>query len=330
MHASSTPREFEDSGIPTIDAEAVPQCVVCAGSTAGVYAEGYDYELRTCRNKWAFSLCDGCGHVWLNPRPAVSELPVIYPSTYYAYNYEAISPVARRAKELLDSRKLRRILKQLGREPASYMDIGCGTGRFLRTMAARGVPRNRIHGLELDAQVVERLRGEGFQAWCERVETCTSVEPGSIDLATMFHVIEHVDQPDRVLSRVAEWLAPGGILALETPNLDSLDARVFRKRYWGGYHIPRHWHLFSPQTLERLVRLAGLEPVATIYQTGHSFWMYSFHHWLRYEPLERPRLASRFDPVRNVATLAGFTLFDTVRAALGRRTSAMLLIARKP
>jgi SAM-dependent methyltransferase len=196
-------------------------------------------------------------------------------------------------------------------------------------MAKRGLPRERIYGLELDQAVVDRLRTRGFQAWCERVETCTSIPAGSIDLATMFHVIEHVDAPDVVLERIAEWLAPGGVLAVETPNLDSIDARLFRDRYWGGYHIPRHWHLFSPHTLEKLLVRAGLTPVATMFQTGHSFWMYSLHHWLRYEPTERPSLARRFDPFRNVAPLAMFTLFDKVRGALGARTSAMLMIARK-
>ena len=61
---------------------------------------------------------------------------------------------------------------------------------------------------------------------------------------TMFHVIEHVADPPRVAERVARWLAPGGVFAVETPNLESLDARLFRERYWGGYHFPRHWHLY--------------------------------------------------------------------------------------
>lgn len=328
--SGAVPVEFRDYSIPEVAVEAVPRCVVCGGGEYDVFSEGYDYELKTCRNRWRFSRCRGCGHVWLNPRPAVAALPVIYPRSYYAYTYdETIPAVARRSKELLDSLKLKSIVRQLGREPRSFLDIGCGTGRFLDAMARRGVARGRIYGLELDDAVVARLRERGYQAWCERVETCTSIPDASIDLATMFHVIEHVDAPDAVLSRIAEWLAPGGVLAIETPNLDSVDARIFRDRYWGGYHIPRHWHLFSPTTLERLLTAAGLTPVATMYQTGHSFWMYSLHHWLRYEPTERPRLARRFDPLRNVAPLAVFTLFDKIRGALGARTSAMLMIARK-
>lgn len=76
---------------------------------------------------------------------------------------------------------------------------------------------------------------------------------------------------------------------------------------------------------------AGFEVQAIEYQTGHSFWMYSFHHSLRYnERKPRPRLARWFDPMASVTLLALFTGFDRLRAALGARTSAMLALARKP
>jgi O-methyltransferase involved in polyketide biosynthesis len=126
-----------------------------------------------------------------------------------------------------------------------------------------------------------------------------------------------------MLSGVARGLAPGGVFAVETPNLESLDARLFRERYWGGYHIPRHWHLFTPGSLGRLLAEQGLEVTSVRYQTGHSFWMYSVHHWLRYGEPPRPRLARWFDPFRGLPFLAAFTAWDRLRAALGFRTSAM-------
>jgi SAM-dependent methyltransferase len=165
---------------------------------------------------------------------------------------------------------------------------------------------------------------------CERVESCDRFEPGTFDLITMFHVIEHIDSPRTAVARLAEWLAPGGVLAVETPNLDSLDAHLFRDGKWGGYHIPRHWHLFRPSTLSRLLESVGLEVEAVRYETGHAFWMYSFHHALRYREPPRPRLARVFDPLASVAPLAAFTAFDRMRAMLGAKTSSMLITARLP
>jgi 2-polyprenyl-3-methyl-5-hydroxy-6-metoxy-1,4-benzoquinol methylase len=325
------PAAFDDPAIPMIATEAVPNCPLCGMSAFHGFAEGYDYELRSCRNRWRFVQCDSCGHVWLNPRPALSTLGTIYPPTYYAYNYAArINPVAVKAKEMLDGAKMRAILGHLSRPPRSFLDVGCGDGRFLKVMAKRGVARDRNYGLELNEAVLAPLRADGYQVACERVEDCTFIPDGSLDLVTMFHVIEHVDDPGPVIRKLARWMAPGGVLALETPNLDSLDQRLFHESYWGGYHIPRHWNLYTASTLARQLKDAGLEPVATIYQTGHSFWMYSVHHWMRYEGTPRPRLAKLFDPIGSLAFLAAFTAWDKLRGALGFRTSAVLMLARKP
>jgi SAM-dependent methyltransferase len=325
------PAELLARGAPRIASEPVPRCPVCGGARYDAYAVGFDYELLTCANPWRFVACRDCGHVRLHPRPAAEALPVIYPPTYYAYTYdETIHPLARRAKELLDRRKLSGIAGALGRPLGSYLDVGCGQGRFLRRMEERGVPRSRIFGLELDAGVVARLRGEGFQASCARADEDAPIPEASIDLATIFHVIEHVADPGRAVANLARWLSPGGILALETPNLDALDARLFRDTWWGGYHIPRHWHLFTPDTLRRLLEAHGLRVERMRFVTGHSFWMYSFHHRLRYGRRPRPALARRFDPFRGVPLLAAFTAFDLARAALGFRTSSVLVLARRP
>ena len=328
------PAEFVADDAPTIATDEVRGCPVCGCERFVQHAVGFDYELRTCRNPWRFVRCEACEHVWLNPRPAIGTLSTIYPPHYYAYHYtEKVSPIALKAKNWLDSRKFAGLVRALGRQPESFVDVGCGDGRYLGFAASAGVSKNRDYGLELDAKVVEKLNAQGYVGLCERVEDCKSIRQGSIDLATMFHVIEHVDDPKAVVRGVADWLAPGGVFAVETPNIDSWDARLFNKTYWGGYHIPRHWNMFSPTTLSRLLTDAGLEVIDTRYQTGHSFWMYSMHHWSRYQGGSRPKLSRMFDPFGGWPALPGllaFTALDKVRAGLGMRTSSMLMLAKKP
>ncbi|CAA7612123.1 class I SAM-dependent methyltransferase [Magnetospirillum sp. UT-4] len=320
------------SGLPELPTLAVPTCPVCTGANRHPVATGLDYELQTCANQWHFVRCGDCGCVWLDPRPAAACLSAIYPPTYYSYDFEKrISAVARFGKSILDARKFGGVFASLDAPPGSYLDIGCGDGRYLRLMADRGVPRQRIVGLELSAEPVARLRQEGFQAFHRRVEDCTEIADGTIDLATMFHVIEHVSDPFETLRTISRWLSPGGVLVIETPNTDSLDFRLFSTGLWGGYHIPRHWTLFDSRSLERLLRRCGLEPVATSFQTGHSFWMYSFHHLLRYRFGLRS-LSRLFDPLERAGLpmLMGFTVFDILRRNLGASTSAILAVARKP
>ena len=81
--------------------------------------------------------------------------------------------------------------------------------------------------------------------------------------------------------------------------------------------------------LQRLLEEHGFMVEAVRYQTGHSFWLFSIHHWLRYNrAMPSPLLARLFDPARSLPLLVLATGFDKARAALGFRTSAMMFVAR--
>lgn len=314
---------------PAIAVQQVDACPVCGSRGARAIAEGYDFELQTCANAWRVRACEACGAARLDPRPDLSALPVIYPSTYYSYAMsETLSPLVLKGKAFLDRLKFSSILRTLGRKPGSFLDVGCGDGHYLEMMAQDGVPKSRLYGIELGASAA--LKSKGFQIFDQRVEDCTAIAPASLDLISMFHVIEHLPDPVLTLTRLRDWLAPGGLLALETPNLDSWDARLFRARWWGGYHFPRHWVLFDPKSIRTALEKAGLQVIAIHYQTGHSFWLYSFHHWLRYnQTWPMPGLARLFDPLRSKLMLTLFTGFDILRRMLGFKTSAMLVLARR-
>ena len=281
---------------------------------------------------WRFWSCDGCSAIWLDPRPALSELSTIYPSTYYAYEMsDTLAPIVLRGKAFLDRMKFRSMLRRLDRAPQSFLDVGCGDGRYMQQFAQRGVAKEAIYGIDLPSPAIPKLQAMGFRVFAGRVEDCDVIEPQSIDLIVIFHVIEHVADPINVLRKLSGWLAPGGMLALETPNTSSIDHALFVGGWWGGYHIPRHWTLFNELSLLRALKIVGLDFISIHYQTGHAFWMNSFHHLLKYNTLlPMPRLARLLDPMRSRALLAGVTGFDIVRRTLGARTSAMLVLAQKP
>lgn len=70
--------------------------------------------------------------------------------------------------------------------------------------------------------------------------------------------------------------------------------------------------------------------ISTLYQTRHSFWMYSLHHRLRYGATPRPGAARMFDPFEGfLPFLAMFTAFDRFRSILRIPTSSILILARK-
>jgi Methyltransferase domain len=150
----------------------------------------------------------------------------------------------------------------------------------------------------------------------------------SFSLITLFHVIEHVPDPSIILTIIHQLLEVNGLIAIETPNIDSIDAKIFKKEYWGGYHIPRHWNLFSTKTLANLIENHGFKIVAEKYQTGHSFWLLSLHHFFTYR-CRMPIIGNIFDPMSSKFFLIFFTATDKLRALLGFKTSSILIVAKK-
>ena len=122
--------------------------------------------------------------------------------------------------------------------------------------------------------------------------------------------------------------APGGAMILETPNIDSADCRIFRGSYWGGYHFPRHWNFFSPESMAALVAPLGLRIDRVQYIPAPTFWMYSLHHVMKYE-CGWTRFARFADPFRNLPLMGATTVLDRARAALGLRTSNKQLVLRR-
>ena len=290
---------------PVIATESVAACAVCGGVETHAYARGYDYELRTCRNEWTFVQCTGCGHVWLNPRPAVETLAVIYPPHYYAYDYETrVNAIARRGKAVLDrpeaardrqearSRAANVHRRRLRLRPVSARDGGAGAreARHSRPrtrsardrQARRGGVRCRVcaRRRRIDSAQHDRPRDDvscDRARRCARIASCAALPTGS--------------------PRVGCWRWRPRISTRSTGGSSPIAT--------GAGTTFRATGICSPQeTLGRLLRSAGLEPMATMYQTGHSFWMFSVHHWLRYSGRPQRGLSRLFDPFSSVVPLA--------------------------
>jgi SAM-dependent methyltransferase len=313
---------------PEIATESVA-CGLCGARDAELFAESYDYEYQTCRNRWSFVRCRACQNVYLNPRPTRAMLATIYPPTYYSYNYDAqVNPIARWAKDQLDARRFAAIQRSLGRPIGRYLDIGCGNGRALRAVAAAGTPRADIYGTEFDAGVVARLSAEGFQVQAKAFEEAEGLPEASFDLVTLFSVLEHVGNPRSVLEKVRGLLAPGGMVVCEVPNVASSNARLFRDKYWGGYHTPRHWNLFSPREARWLAAELGLAVERIAMTPGHAFWLWSLHHLVRFG-WGLDGLGRWLNPIRCLPGVAVITPIDLLRGAWSGPTDNMLIYLRR-
>ena len=98
------------------------------------------------------------------------------------------------------------------------LDLGCGRGEFLEVLREAGV---EAAGVDADADAVAACRDKGLEVAQGDLFTYLAGQPdGSADGIFCAHVVEHLPPPrvPELVALAAEKLAPGGLLAIETPN----------------------------------------------------------------------------------------------------------------
>jgi len=67
------------------------------------------------------------------------------------------------------------------------------------------------------------------------------------------HVVEHLPHPEKAIAELGRVIAPGGVLILATPNLDSL-LKPWKGDRWIGYQDPTHIALKPPADWLAMIR----------------------------------------------------------------------------
>ena len=149
------------------------------------------------------------------------------------------------------------------------------------------------------------------------------------DAIICVHVIEHVANPREVFEWISDHLAPGGVLFLETPDLNEPALQVFRG-YWGALAFPRHFHLFPQKRLSDLAIGSGLDIDSHCRVSAAAVWTLGIRNRLGMNAATEHRSMLRIFDYKNVFMLTIFTIVDWILMLCGRSTSNQALIARKP
>ncbi len=301
-------------------------CPLCGPDFPRVeVARGPDFGHRTTgAQEFRFVRCTACGTLVLDPRPADDEIAGLYPPDYVSYRFNDLNAVTRAARGLVQRGKTT-VIAALVPEGGTIVDVGCGDGTLLRLLRARWGSRFRLIGWDYPGPHLDGLASAGVDVVAAPIEE--AYVPRGADLFVLNQVIEHVPYPDRLLRMLVDALAPGGHVVIETPDTGGLDARWFPRRYWGGYHFPRHMVLFNERTLRALVERCGGRVVESEHLASPAFWVQSLHHALAESPLRR--LAPLFD-LGNVPLVAFFSACDLVAAPFAGTSNLRLVVRRQP
>jgi len=222
-------------------------CVLCPnGTEAKVY-------IRTHSGSFPFSYlkCQGCGLVFLSPRPEEKEILQVYEQDYYGEGLQKFHSWLEAPRLFFAWNRMRRVKKFFPR-PGKALDIGCGQGTFLQLLKGQGW---ECHGTELTVDSATRASRLGISVSVGEIDE-NRFPPHSFDLISLWHVLEHLPNPLKTLKSSSRLLKKGGVLAISTPNIDSLQAEVGRDQ-WFHLDPPRHLYLYSPRTLEQMIGSLG-------------------------------------------------------------------------
>lgn len=223
-------------------------CAVCgeAGPTTPAF------------EKWGLAMvtCDRCGHLFVSPRLPEEAVPVLYGSMYWEDYSIAIGSPTLAARADWDYRngftKLQRDVLPF-RTSGRLLDVGASNGGMVRAARESGF---EAVGVEPSSDICALAReANGATMICGDIRTL-KLKAASYDIVTLHDVLEHVFDPVGTLRACRHVLAPGGLLVVEMPSGDSVQA-LAEGVDWAVYSPLEHVNIFSEANAARIVREAG-------------------------------------------------------------------------
>lgn len=240
-------------------------CPVCGTKESSFQMSVLDHMV----SKEAFDIrsCNDCGMQRTDPRPTQIEISKYYDSSLYLSHkedgksfFDKLYNILRAYNAFGKVRILENVKATKSRTPR-LLDVGCGIGVFLEHAQYRKWSVFGVELIEKARKIAEnRLKSPIFEK-LDDVEVDTK-----FDVISMWHVLEHLEEPDIVLKRLHGLAVPGAVLVLGLPNRESIDSKHYAE-HWAAYDVPIHFWHFTKADIERIATNTGwaLEQVRPMY-----------------------------------------------------------------
>ena len=158
------------------------------------------------------------------------------------------------------------LARKHGPKQGQALEVGCGLGHLLDWLS----DRYQVVGSDINEWALEQARQVVPQG---RFELCSAEDlspfsDGQFQIVIAKHVVEHLPNPAAAIAEFSRVLAPGGLLLLATPNLDS-PMRPWKKERWIGYQDQTHISLKAPAEWLGMLKAQHLQP-KKVFSDG--FW----------------------------------------------------------
>lgn len=237
------------------------ECPFCGRNTLIHYKVNAHDTKDPANIKVTITQCTFCIAAWQWPLQRTQEESVVeFLGAYEAQAEESYFDPAKRAS-----------IAELQREfivnnfvvTGKLLDIGCGDGCFAKIMATHGW---QVTGLDpalppsIETGTVRLIRGTFSELPANE----------KYDVITLWDVVEHVENPFSLITEASRWLAPNGLMVIETGNFQS-SGRITAAENWWNYQLDHRWYLSPPQ-LAQLMSSAGLTDIRLADRVLRPWW----------------------------------------------------------
>ncbi|TDQ28681.1 class I SAM-dependent methyltransferase [Tenacibaculum caenipelagi] len=185
--------------------------------------------------------------------PVPDNLNKYYLSENYISHTDSKNSLFDKVYHLVKNYTLKKKLKLIDSfktEEKSILDIGAGTGDFLKVCKNNGW---KITGVEPSEKAREFSKSKNIILQ----EDISEIKNTQFDVITLWHVLEHIPNLIEYVQQLKKLLKPNGVLIVAVPNYKSYDANYY-KEYWAAFDVPRHlWH-FSQTSISKIFSLVEI------------------------------------------------------------------------
>ena len=300
-------------------------CNLCGSKNATFLYKAKD-RLHGVEGEFDYVRCNDCNLVYMNPQVVIEDIAQLYPSDY-APHYSA--PVKGRfgllsviLNYLMSMAKIKKEVYKSLNSQSRVLDVGCGSGAILNNIKTK--TGCQVYGVDISENAVQAAKKiYGIDIFNGDIKDTTWPD-SYFDVITAWQYLEHVNDPNQNVEKMSHLLKKDGLLILAVPNFNSLNARLFKEK-WYSLDCPRHLCVWTPETMKVLMHKHGLNVVNIVYDMT-PWSIIGTLQYLFYGNNTNPRTQNRFMRCRWLRIL----LFPwTLLLSLLKISDGIIVYARK-
>ena len=209
------------------------------------------------------------GFLQIRPTPTAEEISTFYANEFYSSAYPKLNDssleIQLEDRDFYDAHRediCESIQEILGTplKGLKLLDVGCGWGQALLYFKKKGI---HCFGFDPAPEAIEYGKGQGLENLVSAGLDRMDVFNERFDVVTLFNVLEHVAEPDKVIAEIrADVLKPGGLIIVDVPNeFSPLQVAARKLHKLGEWWVvpPGHLNYFSKDTLCSLLTGIGFD-----------------------------------------------------------------------